>query len=472
MAGGSWLNYLKRREGWLALTLALVYFVLYSTLSILRHRSYHSFGFDLGLYDQVFWNTTQGRWWESTMTGANPVPHSQLGDHFTPIFFAVLPFYYFHPQPETLLVTQTLVLALGAWPVYLLARQKLPAGYPVLWVLVYFLFVPLAYINLYDFHEIAFSVAPLGFALYFLERGKRLWFVACLFLSFLVKEEMAMIGAAFGLYVLLGKRDWKLGVAVIAGSLAAFEVILQIAIPYFNGGQGFPYIAERYAEVGGSPMGILRTAITNPLKIVRAVVQVKKIYFLIALFGPVLGLTLFSGWAGVLVLPTLAYSLLSSYEPQYSFTSQYSAPLIPLITGTAIIAFARMPGRARPYVAVGVVVSSLAFSWAFGDLPYSRKFDFRQFETQSRYAAFVPALDEISPDSRVSAENGFPSHLSHRRFIYDYQLEGVQDAEWVVLDYEGTNYNLATFQDQVIHVQSQGYEQVASGYGLVLFRKS
>jgi len=450
----------------------VAYFALYSTLSVLRHRTYHSFGFDLGLYDQVFWNTTQGRWFESTMTGAMPAPHSQLGDHFTPIYLLVVPPYFAYPHPETLLVVQTFVLALGAWPIYLLARDQLPPGYGLFWVAVYFLFVPLAYMNLYDFHETAFSIAPLGFALYFLERGKRLWFVVSLLVAFLVKEEMALIGGGFGLYVLLGKRDWKLGVGVLAGSLAAFEVIVQVLIPHFAGGASYPYIAERYGAVGGSPIGILKTAATNPAQIVRAIAQPKKVYYLIAIFGPILGLSAFAGWATILVLPTLSYTLLSAYEPQFSFTSQYSAPLIALVIGTSIIALARLPHRWRARLAAGVLASSLLFSWAYGDLPYSRKFDWSLFQTQSRYASFVSSLNQIPPDARVSAENGFPSHFAERRFVYDYGFEGVQDAEWVILDYEGTNYDIGSFNQQVAQVESKGYTEVASGYGLALLRKT
>ena len=449
-----------------------MYFALYSTLAILRHRTYHSFGFDLGLYDQVFWNTTQGRWFESTMTQAIAYPHSQLGDHFTPIYLALVPFYFAYPHPETLLVIQTFALALGAWPVYLLAHSKLRPGFGVVWVIVYLIFVPLAYINLYDFHETALSVAPLGFALYFLEREKRLWFIVSLLITFLVKEEMALIGVGFGLYVLLGKRDWKLGIPLVVGSLAAFEVIIQVAIPYFAGGRAFPYIAARYAAVGGSPIGILRTAVTNPLQIVRAVAEAKKLDFIVALFGPVLLLSAFAGWAGILVLPTLGYSLLSSYEPQFSFSSQYSAPLIPLIIGTAIIGLSRLPGRAQLPLMAAVIVSALAFSWAYGYMPYSRKFDSALFTTQSRYASFVPALAQIPADARVSAENGFPPHLDHRRYIYDFGFEGVQDADWVVLDYEGTNYNIEAFNEQVATVESKGYVEVAGGYGLALLRKS
>ena len=464
-------NGVVRRENRIALALAAAYFIVYSALSVLRHESYHSFGFDLGLFNQVFWNPTQGRLFESTMSQALPIPHSLLGDHFSPVFLLVMPFYLAFPHPETLLVVQTLALALGAWPVYLLAKLKLPAGYPLLWVLVYLLFVPLAYINLYDFHEVAFSVAPLGFALYFLERGRRVWFVLSLLFTFLVKEEMALIGIGFGAYALLGKRDWKLGLGVLAGSLLAFIAVIQVVIPFFAGGRSFPYIAERYSAVGGSPGGILRTLVTDPLRIARALLQPKKVYFAVAIFGPVLGLSALAGWASVLVLPTLGYLLLSNYEPQYSFTSQYSAPLIPLVMGTAILALARMPVSVRRSAMAAVVASSLVFSWAFGDMPLSRKFDRSLFVTQSRYAVFARELVQIPPDASVSAENGFPSHLSERRYIYDYGFEGVQNAEWVVLDYEGTNYDLHTFQAQVASVESAGYVEIAAGYGLALLHK-
>lgn len=453
------------------MALAAVYFLVYSTLSVLRHESYHSSGFDLGLFDQVFWNTTQGRPFESTMSQALPVPHSLLGDHFSAIFWVLMPFYFAFPHPETLVVLQTLALALGAWPIYLLAKLKLPAGYALAWVVVYFLFLPLAYINLFDFHEVALAVAPLGFALYFLEQGRRGWFLVTLLITFAVKEEMALIGAGFGAYALLGKRDWKLGLGVLGGSLVAFAALIQVVIPFFAGGRAYPYIQGRYADVGGSPGGILITLARDPLRIVRTLVQVKKIEFLVAIFGPVLGLSALAGWAALLLLPTLGYLLLSSYDQQYSFTSQYSAPLIPLIVGTSILALARLPTSARRPVMAAVLVSSLVFSWAYGDMPFSRKFDVNQFRTDSRYAVFVPQLAQIPADARVSAETGFSSHLSERRYIYDYHFESVQDAQWVVLDYEGTGYNLAAFQAQVASVEAMGYEQVASGYGLSLLRK-
>ena len=465
---GGWLN---RRQSSVAIGVGAIYFVVYATLSVLRHRSYHSLGFDLGLFDQVFWNTVQGRPFESTMSQALPIPHSLLGDHFSPGLLLLGPFYAAYPHPETLLVLQTLALASGAWPVYLLAKLKLGGAYPLAWVVAYFLFLPLAFINLFDFHEVALAVTPIGFALYFLEKGQRRWFLVSLAITFLIKEEMPLIGVGFGAYALLGKRDWKLGLAVLTGSVVAFIAIIQYAIPYFGSGRSYPYFSDRYGQVGGSPLGILRTLATDPLRIARAVIQPKKVYFLLGIFGPVIGLSWLAGWASLLVLPTLGYLLLSSYEPQYSFSAQYSAPLIPLVIGTAILGMARLRGSAQRPVILAVLASSVLFSWAYGDLPLSRKFDYSQFQTDPRYAAFVHQIDAIPPDASVSAENGFPSQLSERRCIYDYHFEGVQNAQWVVLDYAGVGHNMTAFLTQVAAVESEGYIEVARGNGLALLRK-
>jgi len=197
------------------------YFFLFSWLGIRRHETYHSFGRDLGLFDQVFWNTVHGRPFESTMSLGLAQPHSFFSDHFSPLLWVIVPFYALIPEPQTLLVVQTLALALGAWPVYLVARHRLAAGYErLLWVAVYFFFVPLTHINLFDFHEIVLAVPLLGFALYFIDSGDmtRFWFAFAA--ALLVKEEVALIGVGFAAYVILERKLWSHGIAIAATSLA------------------------------------------------------------------------------------------------------------------------------------------------------------------------------------------------------------------------------------------------------------
>jgi len=272
---------LIRIEPYVVAVLASTYFVLYSVLSVLRHVTYHSFGPDLGIFDQVFWNTTQGRFLESTMSLVQAQPHSYLADHFSPVYLLLMPAYLLIPRPETLLVIQTLFLALGVWPVYLLARLKLEPGFQRLaWVLVYFLFLPVAFINLFDFHELALAVLPLGFAIYFLEKGRPGWFLVSLVSTFLIKEELPLVGVGFGVYILLAKRDWKLGLGVLAGSLAAFLAIVRVIIPAFGGGS-YEYFARRlnyrYAELGTTPQEIMTNAWTHPGRLAHLLFQAQKL---------------------------------------------------------------------------------------------------------------------------------------------------------------------------------------------------
>src|SRR5438445_13635142 len=196
------------------------------------------------------------------MSLVQPQPHSYLADHFSPIYLLLVPFYAVFPRPQTLLVIQTLFLALGVWPLYLLARLKLEPGFQrLVWALAYFLFLPVAFINLFDFHELALVVLPLGFAIYFLEKGRPGLFLLSLLSTFLVKEELPLVGVGFGAYILLTKRDWKLGLGVLAGSLVAFVAVIRVIIPAFGGGGSYVYFSQRityrYRELGATPQAII-----------------------------------------------------------------------------------------------------------------------------------------------------------------------------------------------------------------------
>ena len=406
------------------------------------------------------------------MSQAQPIPHSYFNDHFSPVYLLLMPFYLLFPQPATLLVLQTLALAAGALPIYLLAREKLAPGFTRIgWVLAYFLFLPLAFINLFDFHELAFAVLPLGLALYFVERRQPVWFLLSLLAAFLVKEELPLVGLGFGLYVLLEKRDLKLGLGVLALSGLAFFSIVRLIIPAFGGGTPYAYFTARYAQLGNSPEQIVRTILTNPSKLAATLFQLQKLKFLLGIFGPVLGLTVLSGFGIVLVLPTLTILLLSNYAPQFAFTSHYSAPLIPLVVGTSIIGLARLRPRLHVPVTAAVLASSLLFSYTLGDLPFSRHFDPRTFQTEPRYVAFAPNLARIPPTASVAAQNHLTPHLSHRRLIYDMEFEGPQHADYLALDDATFGRNASAFRGQIETFISRGYRVIATGDGLAILER-
>ncbi len=125
MLAGRRSEFLARSEGRIVLAAALLATILFGTLALLRHSTFHSTASDLAVFDQVLWNTIHGRFMESTMSLARCEPHSFFGDHFSPALLLIVPLYALFPHPETLIVVQTIALALGVWPIYLLARRSL-----------------------------------------------------------------------------------------------------------------------------------------------------------------------------------------------------------------------------------------------------------------------------------------------------------------------------------------------------------
>jgi len=213
------------------------------------------------------------------------------------------------------------------------------------------------------------------------------------------------------------------------------------------------------------------TVLTHPGRVVGLLLQAKKAEFVAGLFGPVLFLPLFSRWALLLPAPTLGYLLLSSYAPEYSFATQYSAPLIALILGSAILAISRFPARLQAGLIGAVLVSSFAFSFLFGDLPFSIHFDPSLFLSEPRYAAFSGTLRTIPPGASVASQDGLTAQLAERWFIYSIGYQGVNGADYVVLDYAADHRDRALHEARLARVEAQGYDLVGSGPGLALLEK-
>lgn len=489
MVAGRRSEFFARSEGRIALAATLVATILFGALALLRHWTFHSTASDLAVFDQVLWNTIHGRFMESTLSLARCEPHSFFGDHFSPALLLILPLYALVPGPETLIVVQTIALALGVWPVYLLARRFLPTSEQrLVWVAAYLLSAPLSFIALFDFHEITLAVAPLGFALYFLATRRTVPMIVCLLVALLAKEEVAVIGVGFGVALAFQRRWWP-SALVTVGSIVAFVVTLKVIIPAFAAGAPYQYLS-RYASLGRDEGEIARTLLLDPLRALRVLGQGEvgsKVVFVLSLFGPGLGLALRSKWALVTSVPTLGYLMLSDYGGFHTLHNQYGAPLIPLALGTSILGVAGLSDRWRRLVTRWAVVSTLFFGFAFGGLPFSLNFAdaFLRGEPdrapsgqpilarEPRYEPFLPAVRAIPPDAAVSSRDFFTTQIQQRRFNYNLLGLDVCDAQYVILDYAAPSVNraMAKHLAEVEAVKALGFDEIASGEGLSLLRR-
>jgi uncharacterized membrane protein len=415
----------------------------FSALSILRHRAFSTGRFDLGNMVQAVWSTAHGH--PLQITGLRGDQISRLGAHFDPILAAFTPLWLAWPSPDVLLVAQAIAVALGALPVFWLARKHLGSDRAGLgFALAYLVYPPTQWLTLNEFHAVALACPLLLFAIWYLDEGRLVPFAACAVLAATTKEEIALVVAGLGVWYALAHGRRLPGAAVAAAGIAAALVAIEVVIPHFNQA-GRSSFFTRYSEVGSTPGGIVHTALTDPAKIVTTAVTGRGLGYLARLVLPLGLLVVLAPLALIAALPELAVNLLSAATTQTSIRFHYTAGLIPVLLTAAIFGAARLR-RARPTapVATGVLMLCLASSYLLGPLPVWRYFPGGQ-QHQAQAATVTKhdriaarALELIPPNAVVSATNSLGAHLSARRRVLSFPY--LQDAQWVAADETAPGY--------------------------------
>lgn len=310
--------------------------ILVGQHALVRYQSYHADAFDLGNMDQAIWNTLHGHPFRFTNRGLDwQGPPTRLGLHVEPIFLLLAPLYLVHSGPETLLVTQSIALALGGLPLFLLARRHLPT-LPLVgaaFVAAYYLSPQLLGEALWDFHPVALATPLLLAALWALDARRYGWFAVAAVLAALTKEDIALSLVPLGLLIWLAHGRPRLGQAVMLLSVAWVALCFFVILPHFSGGAaGGNTYWYRYAWLGSSAGAATSNLATHPWLVLQTVLTspARRGYLgSIVLIGG--GLSIFAPFLWLAALPELAVNLLSSHAEQYSGFFQYNATLIPYL---------------------------------------------------------------------------------------------------------------------------------------------
>ena len=144
-----------------------LYIVVFGTLTWMQQTNFGTFGFDMGIYDQGIWLLSRFKNPFDTVRGLNYFAH-----HVNVITLAFVPFYWLGAGPHFLYLIETIWMALGALPVWLLARDRLGGRWLPLGLAASFLLYPsLEWINWWHFHPDALIITPLLFAWWLATRG-------------------------------------------------------------------------------------------------------------------------------------------------------------------------------------------------------------------------------------------------------------------------------------------------------------
>jgi uncharacterized membrane protein len=525
-AGGRASLALARLEA-LAPRLLVAIVVLWAVVMFAAsYYKYETFGqgYDQVDFEQGIWNTLQGRVMEDSrfnFTG------SVFGMDWMPMLLFFVPVYALVPSPHVLFFLQIAASALGAVPVYWLARDRLGVKLAAAGIAAAYLLYPtLLHTALNPFQVRLFALTLLLFGLYFYERGKWQLFLACALTAMLARTDVALVVMMFGVYGLLTRRKWQFVVWPLTVGLAYF-VLATFAItpsfaypgaltPLLPGAPldmscwpcGMSPQLAYYAHLGRSGPEIVQFVLLHPLEAFnRAVIEPgllgPKLMYLLNLLIPLAVLPIFAPKPLVLGLPIVALNLLSLRGSQIDLESHYSLLLIPGLVAATIYGADNLrkwlsrrravDGTDKPILQIGGLALAL---WALlMTMPYANPVVrvLRFHETQAYVQAARELVAMVPGDAKIAVTSKLAPHLLPRRYIYNFPPAPYSPYNigshahpgfgppYVDLDYILADPNNDSFgspdrmidgQNAIQFVQSSpGWRLAASKEGILLFKR-
>ena len=325
----------------------------YSVFALARYYTFHTGSYDLVIFDQAVRSYAHFQPGISIIKGVHNGfgPHfSVLGDHWSPILAALAPLYWIHNSSQTLLVAQAVLFALAIPPLWLFTRRAFGGGRRAviaayLVSVVYLLSWPIAAALAYNFHEVAFAPVLTAVALERLQAGRLRTALVALAALLLVKEDMGLLVAGIGLYLLVARpavvsRQRLVAAAIIVAGIADTVLATYVLIPAFGGRSDYYWA---YTALGPNASQALQHLITHPASSLHLLITPRvKLTTVLWLFGAFCFLPLRSPIA-LATIPLLLERMLGSVFPAWWGTAdQYNAFLVVVLVCAAVDGAARL----------------------------------------------------------------------------------------------------------------------------------
>lgn len=456
--------------------------LIYSILSIGRHRLFRSFTMDLGGYDQAIWLLSRFQ------TPASSIYHypNLLGDHFEPLLAIISPVYWFTKSVNIILFLQAVAVSLPVFPIFSLSKKYLKSNFAAALIsLSYLLFIGIQDAMEFDFHPLVFVPAALAYAFYFFDQKKYLGYFISLMAGLLMKEIVSLYIIFFGIYALIRKK-WRVGLATIGLGVFWYILAIHFIIPHLSG-KPYGHIGA-YHALGGSATEIIKTIITRPLYTLNIMLTPgSKIQSALALFGSGGFLALLSPSSLLLAIPMIGEKYLTTdRESNWAMWWHYSATIaIPIYLG-AIRQLADLISWVKSKRVDLVVISAIFvflmttfISFSYYDHPpfpaplpkiLTKKF----YRHDEHLNEVEKAISKIDQNASVATQDSILPHLSHRKEIYFINSESIPQADYIVLD---ENINHWPIDDDVFARMIEGikndpkYKLIVQEDTLYVFQK-
>jgi len=470
----------NRRYILLLLTAIVIYGTVFSYFTVLKHHRFSSFAWDLGTFDQAFYTTLfHGRLFYYTPELLVNISGSFFAVHFSPILFLFLPFYAIHPSSVTLLVLKSFILALGALPLYLLAKEALKnerASFII--ALCYLLYPGVQASNWFDFQPQALLPLLIFSSAYFLLRKRWKLYFAATFLALMVEEHISLIILVIALYYLSKSglrrlpqsiKQLKMNRQVALTLTVAFSVIWFITAR--TAMSRFPIEAELLEEykalnnfevlgIEGDPLSLPIHVLQHPDLAFQALLYDYPVKFLyiILLFGPLLFIPLRSRLS-ITIFALITPFLLSNFKAYYTIGCHYPLYILPLVflAGVEVLSKRVRMTDWMPTLRNMVVVTLIFIVSTSPISPLAEAFSNQGFfwyptllPLDERVESMHAMLKMVPPNASVLTQNHVFPHVSNRlnayvipiarwtssmsQLVKDYLKQLVDKSDYVFLD--------------------------------------
>jgi uncharacterized membrane protein len=391
-----------RLNKYLPFAICFIFFLAYALLSVVRHLHFGSFGFDLGLNDQIIWEYSKFR---PPITTIDHVPFiSNLLVHLDLIFIFISPIFWIFDNTISLLILQAFVASFSAIPIFLLTKKHNLNKFVSYAILIsYLMFYGVQNALWFDFHSSVFGTSFLAWYIYYLDTKHFYLSFAAFILAIISKENYAAMTFLISLSYFIYRKE-KRQFLFIGLSLLYLFLIFGIYFTHFVPG-GYRFQSKEGLTAGISLLDLINSS--DKLKVI--------------------GYTF--GWTGFLsflnpifLVPIIGnlglyFMLGRDVSTAQGLFLQYRIELAPLLFLATIYGIKQIKKLNSTWIGIYLLILSMILQYVLHlPLSYLTK---PYFWHEPESVRNINSIISFIPDNAsVVSQNNIIPHISHRSDIF------------------------------------------------------
>ncbi len=422
------------KDSRLAFTICLIAFLVW--IYLLSYKYFHLgyYDWDLAFFTQACWQLLHGTQFVP-LVGIN-----YFGDHSYFITFLILPLFALFPHPLTLVVLKLIAYLISAYLLYKIATETLGQKVALTLMVLYIIFPANIFSMLYEFNPEAFAPPILLWMFMAFEKHRWKSFFVAAILLMLIKENMALVVCAFGIYAFFCKNcPRKIAGGILLLGAVVFYILTICIIPYFRHLPYHPFVV-RYEYLGHSVVGILLHLMIRPAIVATAIFNHVNALYIRDLFGALLVPALIGYHRLFFMIPILLQHLLSTHYPEHTIYYFYGATIVPFIFLATVDALDHCYQRFNRTVCRGILILLVLVSvwdWRHYTQQFALRLDYHADHLDALRWTFV---NTVPAQAGVIVTFDYLAPLSLRKDLYSFHkiygddYQNLQKMEWSELN--------------------------------------